>query len=97
MKRFVWDEEKNRTLKGMRGVSFEMVLQAIEDGRLLDVLEHPNKDKYGEQRLYVVEIDRYAWIIPYVEIDDEIILKTAFPSRRYTQRYLSENVPGGEE
>ena len=61
MKCFVWDEEKNLVLKEGRGVSFEMVLQAMEDGRLLDVLEHPNKEKYGSQRLYVVEMHWCAW------------------------------------
>lgn len=87
--RFVWDEEKNRVLKEGRGVSFEMVLQAMEDNRLLDVLEHPNKDRYGGQRMYVVEIDRYAYIVPFEDKDDERILKTIFPSRRYTRLYIS--------
>ena len=89
MKYFVWDEEKNLVLKEGRGVSFEMVLQAMEDGRLLDVLEHPNKEKYGSQRLYVVEINRYAWIVPFEDIGEERILKTIFPSRRYTRLYIS--------
>jgi uncharacterized DUF497 family protein len=97
MKRFVWDEEKNRTLKETRGVSFEMVLQAIDDGCLLDILEHPNREKYGGQRLYVVEIDRYAWIVPFFEIKEEIILKTVFPSRRYTHEYLGGTGSGQEE
>jgi len=76
-------------LKEVRGVSFEMVLQAMADERLLDVLEHPNKEKYGRQRLYVVEIDRYAYIVPFEEKGDEILLKTIFPSRRYKRLYIS--------
>jgi len=76
-------------LKGEREVSFEMVLQAMADGRLLDVLEHPNKEKYGGQRLYVVEINKYAWIVPFEDKGEDRILKTIFPSRRYTRLYIS--------
>ena len=97
MKRFVWDEKKNRVLKEERGVSFEMVLQAMEDGRLLDVLEHPNKEKYGGQRLYVVQIDKYVWIVPFEDKGEEKILKTIFPSRRYTYKYLGGEDQGVEE
>jgi uncharacterized DUF497 family protein len=89
VKRFVWDEDRNRVLKEKRGVSFEMVLQAMVDDRLLDVLEHPNREKYGGQRLYVVEIDRYAWIVPFEDDGEERVLKTIFPSRRYTRLYIS--------
>ncbi|MCK5353103.1 toxin [bacterium] len=89
MKCLVWDEEKNRALKEERGVSFEMVLQAMVDGCLLDVLEHPNREKFGGQRLYVVEIDRYAYIVPFENKGEERILKTIFPSRRYTLLYIS--------
>jgi uncharacterized DUF497 family protein len=89
VKRFVWDEEKNKVLREERGVSFEMVLQAMADGLLLDILEHPNKEKYGTQKLYVVEIDRYAYIVPFESRGEEIILKTIFPSRRYTRLYIS--------
>lgn len=88
MKRFAWNEEKNRLLKKQRGVSFEMVLQAMEDGRLLDVLEHPDQEKYGDQRLYVVEIDRYVYIVPFVDEGEERVLRTIFPSRRYTRLYI---------
>jgi uncharacterized DUF497 family protein len=90
MDRFVWDEGKNRLLKDSRGVTFEMVVQAIQDGRLLDILEHPNKERYGNQRLYVVELDNYAWIVPCEYGEASILLKTIFPSRRYTRLYLTE-------
>ena len=97
MKRFNWDEEKNRLLKAERGVSLEMVIQSIEDGCLLDVLEHPNREQYGDQKLYVVEINRYVWIVPFEEMNEEIVLKTVFPSRRYTSRYLGGIGLGAEE
>lgn len=88
MKYFVWDEKKNRKLKEERGVSFEMVLQAIEDGFLLDVLEHPNTAKYQGQRLYVIEIDGYAYVLPFEDRGEERVLQTVFPSRRYTRLYV---------
>jgi uncharacterized DUF497 family protein len=85
---FNWDEEKNKKLQVERGVSFEEVILAIEDGRLLDVLEHPNQEKYRGQRLYVVAMDRYAYIVPSEDRGNERFLKTIFPSRRYTKTYL---------
>jgi uncharacterized DUF497 family protein len=86
--RFKWDESKNRKLKKERGVSFEMVLQAMEEGRILDILEHPNADKYQGQRLYLIEIDNYVYVVPYEDKGDERVLKTVFPSRRYTRLYV---------
>jgi uncharacterized DUF497 family protein len=85
---FNWDEEKNKKLQIERGVSFEEVILAIEDGRLLDVLEHPNREKYGGQKLYVVAVNQYAYIVPFADRGNERFLKTIFPSRRYTKTYL---------
>ncbi len=85
---FNWDEEKNKELQIERGVSFEEVVLAIEDGRLLDVLEHPNQEKYGGQKLYVVAVNRYAYIVPFLDSGTERFLKTIFPSRKYTRTYL---------
>ena len=50
-----------------RGISFEDVVFALQSGGLLDDLVHPNIDKYPEQRLLVVRVDDYAWLVPYVE------------------------------
>ena len=88
MKLFTWDPEKNKMLKKKRGVSFEHVVFAIENEQLLDVLEHPNPEKYKGQRLYLVEIENYAYIVPYIDHGDERVLKTIFPSRKYTKLYL---------
>lgn len=90
MKSFNWDSEKNEILKKKRGVSFEHVVFAIENDQLLDVLEHPNPEKYKGQKLYVVEIANYAYIVPFVDQGDERILKTIFPSKKYTKLYLGK-------
>ena len=71
-----------------RGVSFEDVLFALQSGKLLDDLVHPNTNKYPNQRIFVVEIDTYAWLVPYVETEDEIFLKSIIPSRKATKHYV---------
>jgi hypothetical protein len=71
-----------------REISFEDVIFYIQQGRLLDDLRHPNQSKYPDQRVFVVEIDLYAYLVPYVENDEEIFLKTIIPCRKATKRYL---------
>ena len=88
MKLFAWNEDKNERLKAERGVSFEEVVYCIERGRVLDIAEHPNQEKYRGQRLFVVDMGDYAWLVPFVETEDEVFLKTIIPSRRATRQYL---------
>ena len=85
-----WNQEKNDALKRDRDISFERILVAIEQGGLLDILEHHNPEKYGGQRLLVVDIDGYCWIVPFRdEVDqDRRMLITAFPSRKLTKHYF---------
>lgn len=85
---FHWNEQKNEILRKERGISFERIVVAIEEGHLLDVLEHPNKERYANQIVIIVEIDRYAVCVPAVEEENgDFFLKTLFPSRKYTKRY----------
>jgi uncharacterized DUF497 family protein len=88
MKQINWNAEKNQLLMSERGISFEDVLFALQSGRLLDDLIHPNDFKYPNQRMFVVEVDEYAWLVPYVENEDEIFLKSIIPSRKATKHYL---------
>lgn len=88
MKPINWNAEKNQILMSERGISFEDVLFALQSGRLLDDLVHPNKDKYPNQRMLVVNVDDYAWLVPYIETEAEIFLKSAIPSRKATKHYL---------
>ena len=90
MKTFNWDNEKNEKLKLERGVSFEEVVFCIEKGQLLDILEHPNQKKYRSQKVYVVAINDYAYIVPFVDYENERFLKTVFPSRKYTKLYIDK-------
>lgn len=91
MKYFSWNEEKNELLKEERQISFEDVVFYIDQGFLLDVLEHPNQEKYKGQKIFVVQMDDYAYLVPFLEDDHEIFLKTIIPSRKATKKYLKGN------
>jgi len=84
-----WSAEKSLSLKAERGVSFEEVLSAISQGGLLCVMDHPNRKKYGHQKMLVVRIRDYAYLVPCVESDSEIFLKSIMPSRKATRQFLS--------
>ncbi|MCQ9376358.1 MULTISPECIES: toxin [unclassified Methyloversatilis] len=90
MKPFRWSPEKNGVLKEDRGVSFESMVVAIEAGGLLDILAHPNEQRYPRQRVLVVAHDSYAYLVPFVEEDDYFFLKTVIPSRKATRDYLNQ-------
>ena len=93
MKYFTWNDEKNEKLKTGRNISFEEVVFFIERGYLLDILEHSNKKKYLGQRIFVVQIEDYAYLVPFIEEENQIFLKTIIPSRKATKLYLK----GGDE
>lgn len=89
MKSIRWNAEKNLSLQAERGVSFEEVLSSISQGGLITVMDHPNRAKYGHQRMLVVRIRDYAYLVPYVETNEEIFLKSIVPSRKATREFLS--------
>ena len=84
MKYLNWDSNKNEILKHVRGISFEEIAYLIESGQILGIEENT---KRSNQKIYILEIENYAVVVPFVENDDEIFLKTAFPSRKYAKRY----------
>jgi uncharacterized DUF497 family protein len=85
---FRWDNEKNELLKKDRGICFEQVVLLMERGEVIDTIEHPNQERYPGQKIAVVMIDTYAYLIPYVENNEEIFLKTIIPSRKATNKYV---------
>ncbi len=91
MKYFDWNNEKNEELLKDRGVSFEEVVFCIMNDGLLDVIEHPNKSKYPNQNIFIVDIDNYVYLVPFVEDDEVVFLKTIIPSRKMTKTYLGDN------
>ncbi|MCB2262396.1 MAG: BrnT family toxin [Candidatus Thiosymbion ectosymbiont of Robbea hypermnestra] len=91
MKTYNWNPSKNQTLITERNVSFENVVFHLKHNGLIDDVKHPNNIEYPNQRVYIVNIDDYAYLVPYVESDDEIFLKTIIPSRKATRKYLGES------
>lgn len=91
MKPFRWNAEKNQRLIAERGVSFEEALSALAHGGLLDVLERHNAKRYPNQRMFVLRIRGYAYLVPFVESESEIFLKTIIPSRKATRDYLGND------
>jgi len=81
--------EKNEILKEQRGISFEDVILSIQNGHLLDDIVHPNREKYPNQNIFIilVEIKEYVYLVPYVEDDISIFLKTIILSRQMSKKY----------
>lgn len=96
MKYFTWDAEKNERLKTERGIGFEEVVFLIERGDLLDILEHPNQQRYGGQKIFVVRREDYVYLVPFVEDARFVFLKTIIPSRKATKQYLEEETKDDE-
>ena len=85
---FDWNGEKNQRLIEQRGISFESVVSAIEQGGLVDVVDHPNQKRYPGQMIYFVEIGEYIHLVPFVmQPDGTRFLKTIIPSRKATRDY----------
>lgn len=88
IKQFNFAADKNHWLKENRGISFEEVIAALEEERLIQVVEHPNKTKYPKQNMYVLEINDYIYLVPFVqESENCVFLKTIFRSRKATKQY----------
>ena len=90
MKYFDWDAAKNAKLRAERGIGLEDIVFHIERGDLLDILEHPNTDRYAGQRIFVVRREDYVYLVPFVEDDHTVFLKTIIPSRKAMKQYLGE-------
>ena len=92
MKTFNWNQEKNEKLKIEREISFEQIVFAIENQGLLDDTKHPSRTN---QRLFVVLLNNYAYLVPYVkESENSVFLKTIIPSRKATKKYFGGKIGG---
>ena len=85
---FRWDPQKNALLMRERGLSFEQVALAVESGDLLQVIEHPKPASYPNQKIMVVAIEGYAFLVPFVQEKDGFFLKTIIPSRKATRDFM---------
>ena len=84
-----YSEEKNLILKETRGISFEDIIKEIEKGKILDDLQNKN---YPSQKILVIKLKNYIYAVPYVinKKRKTIFLKTIYPSRIFTKKYLKE-------
>jgi len=90
MKTFNWNPDKNDTLKRERNISFEEIVLNIQLGNEVAIYEHPNQLRYPGQRISVVLVDGYAYLVPFIENDEEIFMKTIIPSRKATRRFSGD-------
>ncbi len=90
MKFYDWNETKNQLLRQERDISFEDVVLAIDNKQILAIVKHHNKNHYPNQSVFIVNINHYAYLVPFVEDEEKIFLKTIIPSRKATRKYLVE-------
>ena len=93
MKQYDWNDEKNELLRQERGITFEDIVFHLAHGGLLDTIEHPNQKQYPGQRIFIVNVEGYACLVPFVDSDAAIFLKTIIPSRKMTKLYLGDDRP----
>jgi uncharacterized DUF497 family protein len=95
---FDFSVAKNQLLIKERNISFEEIIAALDNGQLLDIIEQPNPNKYPNQKMYVVLINGYVYLVPFVEQDETtVFLKTIFPSRKATKQYTKNEVTNENE
>ena len=88
MEIFRWNTEQNELLVRERGITFEEIVQRIEFGAKVIRADHPDKKKYPNQKILIVDVDRYAYLVPCVIDKNEYFFKTIIPSRNTTRKYL---------
>lgn len=84
---YVYNAEKNLKLLKERGIGFEDIIAILDTKKPLAVIDHPNKTKYPHQKIYVIDINGYAYLVPFERHSETVILKTIFPSRKITRSY----------
>jgi len=87
VKTIAWNPEKNERLKAERGLAFEDVVFHITAGDIIRTVDHPNQQRYPEQQIHLIAIEGYVYLVPFVESEDEVFLKTIIPSRKATKEY----------
>lgn len=90
MKYFDWDPVKNAKLTADRSICFEDIVAAFDEG-LLDTVIHPNQSRYPGQKIFIIAVNSYVFLVPFVENEEKIFLKTIYPSRKFTLKYLGRS------
>jgi len=85
---FDWSNEKDAALRAERGIGFQDIVFHIDQGDILAITDHPNSEKYPNQKIIYIRIDDYVYMVPFVESNEGKFLKTIIPSRKATKHYL---------
>ncbi|TFH16022.1 MAG: toxin [Lentisphaerales bacterium] len=89
MSEFDWNDEKSESLEKARGVCFEDIVIHVQNGCVIEVIRHPNRNRYPHQNIMVLDVEGYVYLVPYVKSRGTRFLKTIIPSRKATREYLS--------
>lgn len=89
--KIIWDKKKDEWLINNRGISFDLVKKLLLERNILDIVKNPNQKDYPDQKLIIFEHNNYVYYTPYKIVDQEIILQTIVPSRKFTKQYLKED------
>ena len=90
MKFYSWNPDKNKLLQQERGISFEEIVFHIQSGDEIEIFDHPNQERYPNQKISAVVVEGYVYLVPFVETEEAIFLKTIIPSRKATKKYLGK-------
>ncbi len=81
----IWEKKKNEWLILNRGISFEEITDKILNDNYIEIMENPSRKN---QQYFVMEYNNYTWVVPFlINKDNQIVLKTAFPSRKFHKKY----------
>ena len=87
----VVDTEKGTHLFSSRPTaSSEGRFRKISASPFRDTFDHPDQRRYPGQRIHAVAIEGCVYLVPFVESDEEVFLKTVIPSRKAMKRYRGE-------
>ena len=88
MKPILFNEDKNNRLIKVRNISFEHIIEKLVNEDIVNIISHHNNQKYSKQQIFIIKLDDYIYLVPFIEEDSYIFLKTIIPSRKYTKKYL---------
>lgn len=91
---YTYDATKNVKLLEERGIGFEDIIAILSAKGALAIIDHPNKAKYPNQKIYIIEVNGYAYLVPFERHGNQAILKTIFPSRKITRLYKDKLLGG---
>ncbi len=81
----IYDDNKAKILKLERDIDIDEIVEIIIERKYIDILKHP---KRRSQQIFILSYKNYIHVVPFVIDEDEnIIIKTVFPSRNFQKIY----------